>query len=158
QVTIEWVPALVRRAAGHFASQDDAIESFTQDQLDGVLHGDITHQTVISLMRDRKVFSEQIPETAIPQLRALSRILDSFQIRGITDAVGYNHSLGAPENETKRQAAETSQTNAERAVAKERTRNEEQNLVEKQAQDTNRANAQAEVGRAQAQSEDRKST
>src|SRR5699024_2333981 len=109
--------------------------------------------TVISLMRDRKVFSEQIAETVIPELREQGLILDSFQIRGITDAVGYIQSLGAPEIEAKRQAAEISETNAERAVAKERIRNEEQNLVEKQALDTNRANAQAEVGRAQAQAE-----
>ena len=144
---------LVRRAAERFASQDDAIESFTQDQLEGVLRGVIAQQTVISLMRDRKVFSEQIAETVIPELREQGLILDSFQIRGITDAVGYIQSLGAPEIEAKRQAAEISQTNAERAVAKERIRNEEQNLVENQALDTNRANAQAEVGRAQAQAE-----
>ena len=144
---------LVRRAAERFASQDDAIESFTQDQLEGVLRGVIAQQTVISLMRDRKVFSEQIAETVIPELREQGLILDSFQIRGITDGVGYIQSLGAPEIEAKRQAAEISQTNAERAVAKERIRNEEQNLVEKQALDTNRANAQAEVGRARARAE-----
>ena len=67
--------------------------------------------------------------------------------------MGYIQSLGAPEIEGKRQAAEISQTNAERAVSKERIRNEEQNLIEQQALDTNRANAQAEVGRAQAQAE-----
>ena len=144
---------LVRRAAERFASQDDAIESFTQDQLEGVLRGVVAQQTVISLMRDRKVFSEQIAETVIPELREQGLILDSFQIRGITDDVGYIQSLGAPEIEAKRQAAEISQTNAERAVAKEQIRNEEQNLVEKQALDTNRANAQAEVGRARAEAE-----
>ncbi|ATG50121.1 flotillin family protein [Brachybacterium vulturis] len=146
-------PALVRRAAERFASQDEAIESFTQDQLEGVLRGVIAQQTVISLMRDRKVFSEQIAETVIPELREQGLILDSFQIRGITDAVGYIQSLGAPEIEAKRQAAEISQTNAERAVAKESIRNQEQNLVEQQALDTNTANAQAEVGRARAKAE-----
>ena len=89
----------------------------------------------------------------IPELREQGLVLDSFQIRGITDDVGYIQSLGAPEIEAKRQAAEISQTNAERAVAKEQIRNEEQNLVENQALDTNRANAQAEVGRARAQAE-----
>lgn len=145
--------ALVRRAAERFASQDEAIESFTQDQLEGVLRGVIAQQTVISLMRDRKVFSEQIAETVIPELREQGLILDSFQIRGIADDVGYIQSLGAPEIEAKRQAAEISQTNAERAVGKESIRNQEQNLIEQQALDTNKANAQAEVGRARAQAE-----
>ena len=144
---------LVRRAAERFASQDAAIENFTQDQLEGVLRGVIAQQSVTSLMRDRKRFSEQIAETVIPELEEQGLILDSFQIRGITDDVGYIQSLGAPEIEGKRQAAEISQTNAERAVSKERIRNEKQNLIEQQALDTNRANAQAEVGRAQAQAE-----
>ncbi|MDN5901349.1 MAG: flotillin family protein [Brachybacterium sp.] len=144
---------LVRRAAERFGSQDEAIEPFTQDQLEGVLRGVVAQQTVISLMRDRKVFSEQIAETVIPELREQGLILDSFQIRGITDDVGYIQSLGSPEIEAKRQAAEISQTNAERAVAKEQIRNDEQNLVENQALDTNRANAQAEVGRARAKAE-----
>src|SRR5699024_3867222 len=90
---------LVRRAAERFASQDDAIVSFSQDQLEGVLRGVIAQQTVICLMRDRKVFSEQIAETVIPVLREQGLILDSFQIRGITDDVGYIQSLGAPEIE-----------------------------------------------------------
>src|SRR5699024_367729 len=144
---------LVRRAAERFASQDDAIESFTQDQLEGVLRGVIAQQTVISLMRDRKVFSEQIAETVIPELREQGLILDSFQIRGITDGVGYIQSLGAPAIEAKRQAAEISQTTAERAVGRERSRNEEQHLVAEPAPDTNGADAQAGGGGGRARAE-----
>lgn len=146
-------PSFVRRAAERFASQDNAIENFTQDQLEGALRGVIAQQTVISLMRDRKEFSEEIANSVTPELEEQGLHLDSFQIRGITDDVGYIKSLGAPEIETKRQAAEISQTNAERAIAKERITNEEANLIEQKALDTNKANAQAEVGRAQAEAE-----
>lgn len=113
----------------------------------------IAQRAVISVIRDRKVFSAQIAERVILELREQGLILDSFQIYGITDGVGYIQPLGAPEIEAKRQAAEIRQTSAERAVAKERIRNKEQNLVEQQALDTNHANAQDEVGRARAEAE-----
>lgn len=146
-------PGHVRRAAERFASQDEAIENFTQDQLEGALRGVIAQQSVISLMRDRKAFSDQIAESVTPELDEQGLILDSFQIRGITDGVGYIQSLGAPEIEAKRQAAEISQTNAERAIAKERITNQEANLVEQTQLDRNSANASAEVGRARAEAE-----
>ena len=146
-------PDYVRRAAERFASQDKAIENFTQDQLEGSLRGVIAQQSVVSLMRERKAFSEEIASSITPELEQQGLILDSFQIRGITDGVGYIQSLGAPEIEAKRQAAEISQTNAERAIAKERITNEEANLVEQTALDTNTANATSEVGRARAQAE-----
>ena len=146
-------PEHVRRAAERFASQDKAIENFTQDQLEGSLRGVIAQQSVVSLMRERKSFSEDIAHSITPELEQQGLILDSFQIRGITDDVGYIQSLGAPEIEAKRQAAEISQTNAERAIAKERIANEEANLVEQTALNTNTANASSTVGRARAEAE-----
>jgi len=146
-------PVSVRNAAERFAGQDKAIEKFTQDQLEGSLRGVIAQQSVISLMRDRKEFSDQIAMSVTPELEKQGLSLDSFQIRGITDDVGYIQSLGAPEIESKRQAAEISQTNAERAIAKERIQNEEKNLVEQTALDTNTANSDSEIGRARAQAE-----
>ena len=146
-------PAFVRRAAERFASQDEAIENFTQDQLEGALRGVIAQQSVISLMRDRKEFSEEIARSVTPELEEQGLILDSFQIRGITDAVGYIQSLGAPEIEAKRQAAEISQTNAQRAIAKEQITNQEANLVEQTQLDRNTANSNAQVGRARAEAE-----
>lgn len=144
---------LVRRAAERFASQDEAIENFTQDQLEGALRGVIAQQTVTSLMRDRKQFSDEIANSVTPELEEQGLILDSFQIRGITDAVGYIASLGAPEIEAKRQAAEISASNAERAIAQRKIANDENNLVEQTALDKNRADSQSEVGRAQAEAE-----
>ncbi len=145
--------ALVRAAAERFASQDEAIERFTQDQLEGALRGVIAQQTVTSLMRDRKQFSEEITGSVKPELQEQGLILDSFQITSITDNVGYIASLGAPEIEAKRQSAEIAQTNSERAIARQRLANSEQNLIEQTAYETNQAKASSEVGREQAAAE-----
>ncbi|MGO1803282.1 MAG: SPFH domain-containing protein, partial [Microbacteriaceae bacterium] len=146
-------PLYVRRAAERFASQDAAIEQFTTEQLEGALRGIVATLSVVELMRERKKFSDQIAADVSHELAEQGLILDSFQIKGITDAVGYIQSLGAPEIQSKRQAAEISQTNADRAINQKDIANQESNLVEQTALDTNTANANAGIGRARAEAE-----
>ncbi|GAA5153380.1 SPFH domain-containing protein [Microbacterium pseudoresistens] len=146
-------PLYVRRAAERFASQDKAIEQFTTEQLEGALRGIVATLSVVELMRERKKFSDQIAADVSQELAEQGLILDSFQIKGITDAVGYIQSLGAPEIQSKRQAAEIAQTNADRAINQKIIANQESNLVEQTALDTNTANAAAGVGRARAEAE-----
>ncbi|WP_336640948.1 SPFH domain-containing protein [Microbacterium sp. USHLN272] len=146
-------PILVRRAAERFASQDKAIEQFTTEQLEGALRGIVATLSVVELMRERKKFSDQIAADVSQELAEQGLILDSFQIKGITDKVGYIQSLGAPEIQAKRQSAEISQTNADRAINQKFIANQEANLVEQTALDTNTANANAGIGRARAEAE-----
>ncbi|WP_127792232.1 SPFH domain-containing protein [Agromyces sp. LHK192] len=146
-------PLYVRRAAERFASQDAAIEQFTTEQLEGALRGIVATLSVVELMRERKKFSDQIASDVSQELAEQGLILDSFQIKGITDGVGYIQSLGAPEIQAKRQAAEISQTNADRAINQKMIANQEANLIEQTALDTNTANANAGIGRARAEAE-----
>ncbi|WP_243232796.1 SPFH domain-containing protein [Microbacterium sp. CIAB417] len=146
-------PLYVRRAAERFASQDKAIEQFTTEQLEGALRGIVATLSVVELMRERKKFSDQIAADVSQELAEQGLILDSFQIKGITDKVGYIQSLGAPEIQAKRQAAEIAQTNADRAINQKNIANQEANLIEQTALDTNTANADAGVGRARAEAE-----
>lgn len=146
-------PALVRRAAERFASQDKAIEAFTQEQLEGTLRGVIAQQTVIELMRDRKKFSDDIAESVMPELEGQGLVLDSFQIKGISDGVGYIQALGQPEVQEKRREAEIAKTDADRAIAKATIANKESNLIEQTALDKNSAQSDAEVGKARAEAE-----
>ncbi|GAA1855245.1 SPFH domain-containing protein [Microbacterium koreense] len=146
-------PLFVRRAAERFASQDTAIEQFTTEQLEGALRGIVATLSVVELMRERKKFSDQIAADVSHELAEQGLILDSFQIKGITDQVGYIQSLGAPEIQAKRQAAEIAETNADRAINQKIITNQEANLVEQTALDTNTANANAGIGRARAEAE-----
>ncbi|MBA8815727.1 flotillin [Microbacterium halimionae] len=146
-------PLLVRRAAERFASQDKAIEQFTTEQLEGALRGIVATLSVVELMRERKKFSDQIAADVSNELAEQGLILDSFQIKGITDATGYIRSLGAPEIQAKRQAAEIAETNADRAINQKVIANQEANLIEQTDLDTNTANADSGVGRARAEAE-----
>ncbi|MGO1630247.1 MAG: flotillin, partial [Microbacterium sp.] len=144
---------LVRRAAERFASQDKAIEQFTTEQLEGALRGVVATLSVAELMRERKRFSEQIAADVSAELAEQGLVLDSFQIKGITDGAGYIASLGVPQTEEKRREAEIARADAEREITKRKISVEEQNLVERTELDRNRANADAEVGKARAEAE-----
>jgi flotillin len=146
-------PESVRRAAERFASQDQAIEQFTTEQLEGALRGVVATLTVEELMRDRQRLSDQIAEGIKSDLSSQGLILDSFQIQGITDSNGYISALGATEVERVKRDAEVARINADREIRARQIATDEANLIEQTALDKNTAAAKAEVGRANAEAE-----
>ncbi|EPR77158.1 Inner membrane protein YqiK [Leifsonia rubra CMS 76R] len=146
-------PDLVRRAAERFASQDAAIEQFTTEQLEGALRGVVATLSVVELMRERKKFSDQIATDVSTELSEQGLILDSFQIKGIGDKVGYIQSLGTPQIESKRREAELATADANREISKRNITVAEANLIEQTALDKNTADSKAEVGKANAEAE-----
>ena len=143
----------VRRAAERFASQDKAVEVFTTEQLEGALRGVVAQLSVSELMRERKKLSDQILEDISTELEKQGLILDSFQIRGITDGDGYIQSLGVPQIQEKRQAAEISEANANREITRRKIAVEEENLVEQTAYDQNVQESNSKVYQARANAE-----
>lgn len=152
-VKISSDPEYVRRAAERFASQDKAIELFTTEQLEGALRGVIAKLSVAQLMKERKEFSEKIATDVAGELAEQGLILDSFQIKNIGDKDGYIVSLGVPQIESKRQAAEMAQATAEREITKRKISTNEENLVEQTAYDQNVQDSNAKVGKAKATAE-----
>ena len=121
---------LVRAAVERFAGQDSAVEQFTHDQLECALRGIIAQQDVVDLMQNRQAFAEQIAQNIAPELKEQGLVLDSFQIKGITDSDGYIQSLGAPEIEARRREAEIARAAAEREqqVLQQQAKNERDRL------------------------------
>lgn len=143
----------VRRAAERFSSQDQAIEVFTTEQLEGALRGVVAKLTVEQVMQDRQTLGDQIANDISPDLLAQGLVLDSFAIQGITDTNGYIAALGAKEVERVKREAEVAQIDANREVKKRQISTDEANLIEQTALDKNRASAKSEVGRANAEAE-----
>ncbi|MDO5628212.1 MAG: SPFH domain-containing protein [Mobilicoccus sp.] len=144
---------LVRRAAERFASQDRAIEVFTTEQLEGALRGVVAKLDVSELMRDRKKFSDEIAADMSTDLEEQGLLLDSFQIKGITDAVGYISSLGVPQIQAKREQAEVAEANTNRAIRKRQIEVDEENLTEETAFSSNKERANAAIGQERARAE-----
>lgn len=144
---------LVRRAAERFASQDQAIEIFTTEQLEGALRGVVAQLDVSELMRDRKKFSDEIAADMSRNLEEQGLLLDSFQIKGITDGVGYISSLGVPQIQAKRELAEVAEANSTRAIRKRQIEVNEENLTEETAFSSNQEKANALIGQERARAE-----
>lgn len=144
---------LVRRAAERFASQDAAIEVFTTEQLEGALRGVVAQLDVSELMRDRKKFSDEIAADMSKNLEEQGLLLDSFQIKGITDSVGYISSLGVPQIQAKRELAEVAEANSTRAIKKRQIEVNEENLTEETAFSSNQEKANALIGQERARAE-----
>lgn len=113
----------------------------------------IAQPDVVDLMQNRQAFAERIAQNIAPELKEQGLVLDSFQIKGITDSDGYIQSLGAPEIEARRREAEIARAAAEREIRKKNTAVEEQNLTEFRALEINKAEAERDVKTAQAEAQ-----
>lgn len=143
----------VRAAAERFASQDDSVEIFTTEQLEGALRGVIARLDVQELMRGRQKFSQEIQGDVSKELATQGLILDSFQIKGITDDDNYIKSLGVPQIQEKWREAEVETINSEREVTRRRISTEEENLVERTDYEANQQDSASRVGQARAEAE-----
>ncbi|PPG05334.1 MULTISPECIES: flotillin family protein [unclassified Rathayibacter] len=143
----------VRAAAERFASQDQSIDVFTTEQLEGALRGVVAKLSVEEVMQDRQKLGDEIAEGIKGDLLAQGLVLDSFAIQGVTDRNGYIEALGAQEIERVRREADVARINAAREVKARQLATDEANLIEQTAYDKNTAAAKSEVGRANAEAE-----
>jgi flotillin len=149
-VKIGSLPDQVRAVAERFASQDQAIDVFTTEQLKGALRGVVAKLNVEEVMQDRQKLGDEIAEGIKGDLLSQGLVLDSFAIQGVTDRNGYIEALGA--QEVKREA-EVARIEAAREVKARQLATEEANLIEQTAFDKNTAASKSEVGRANAEAE-----
>ncbi len=115
-VKIGSLPDQVRAAAERFASQDQAIDVFTTEQLEGALRGVVAKLNVEEVMQDRQKLGDEIAEGIKGDLLAQGLVLDSFAIQGVTDRNGYIEALGAQEVERVKREAEVARIEAAREV------------------------------------------
>lgn len=140
----------IEAAARRFASQDDAIEEFTKEQLEGSLRGVAANLTVKELMQERSKLGDNIRDEVGTVLKQQGLELDSFQIQSITDDHGYVTALGAEETERVKREASIAEINREREVNRRRIATDEENLKEETVYNKNKADSDSEVGQANA--------
>ncbi len=142
----------IRAAAQRFLTQQDEIESFTQETLAGSLRSIVGSLSVEQIIRDRAAFAQRVADESEASLTGQGLVLDTFQIQDITDAGSYLSDLGRPEaakvqqhaavaEAESRQEAEQARINAQQLIAIR-----ERELLLKQAEikaETDAANAQA---------------
>jgi flotillin len=144
---------MIRAAAQRFLSQQDEIETSTQEVLSGSLRGIIGTLTVESIIQDRAALASAVLSAAEDALTKQGLVVDTLQIQEISDTQDYIKNLGRPEAANVRQRAEIADIEA--------TRNSESSKIDVQRilLDKNRdlrlreAAIQSETDKAQAEAQ-----
>lgn len=87
----------IRAAAQRFLGQQDAIEDFATEVLNGSLRAIIGTLTVEQVIRDRAALANAVREEAETSLSNQGLVIDTLQIQQVTDENNYIHNLSRPE-------------------------------------------------------------
>ncbi|WP_461022088.1 flotillin family protein [Thalassiella azotivora] len=119
----------IRAAAQRFLTQQDEIETFTQETLAGSLRSIVGSLTVEQIIRDRAAFAQRVADESETSLTGQGLVLDTFQIQDITDDGSYLSDLGRPESARVGQTAAIAEAEARRAAEQARIKAEEEIAV-----------------------------
>ena len=86
----------IRAAAQRFMTQQEEVETFTQETLAGALRSIVGSLSVEQIIRDRAAFAQRVADESEASLTGQGLVLDTFQIQDITDDGTYLTDLGRP--------------------------------------------------------------
>jgi flotillin len=116
----------IRAAAQRFLSQQDEVETFTQETLAGALRSIVGSLSVEQIIRDRAAFAQRVADESEASLTGQGLVLDAFQIQDITDDGSYLTDLGRPESARVGQVAAVAEAAARQAAEQSRLAAEQQ--------------------------------
>lgn len=141
----------IRAAAQRFLSQQDEIESFTQETLAGSLRSIVGGLSVEQIIRDRAAFAQRVADEAEASLTGQGLVLDTFQIQDITDDGSYLSDLGRPEAARVGQTAAVAEASARQNAEQARIAAEQEIAVSERTLMLKRAEIKSETDAAAAQ-------
>lgn len=140
----------IRAAAQRFLSQQDEIETFTQETLAGSLRSIVGSLTVEQIIRDRAAFAQRVTDESESSLTGQGLVLDTFQIQDITDDGTYLSDLGRPESAKLGRLASVAEAEARREAEQAQIAAEQQIAISNRELVLKQAEIQAETDAARA--------
>ncbi len=141
----------IRAAAQRFMTQQDEIETFTQETLAGALRSIVGSLSVEQIIRDRAAFAQRVADESEASLTGQGLVLDAFQIQDITDDGSYLSDLGRPEAAKVQQYAAVAEAAAHQQAEQARLAAEQQVAIANRELLLKRAEIKAETDAAVAQ-------
>ncbi|MDO5498270.1 MAG: SPFH domain-containing protein [Propionibacteriaceae bacterium] len=141
----------IRAAAQRFLTQQDEIETFTQETLAGSLRSIVGSLSVEQIIRDRAAFAQSVADESESSLTGQGLVLDTFQIQDITDDGSYLSDLGRPESAKIGRLAAIAEANARQEAEQARIAAEQEIAISERALALKNAEIKAETDAAQAQ-------
>ncbi|WP_199539084.1 flotillin family protein [Desertihabitans brevis] len=141
----------IRAAAQRFLTQQEEIETFTQETLAGSLRSIVGSLSVEQIIRDRAAFAQRVADESESSLTGQGLVLDTFQIQDITDDGTYLSDLGRPEAARVGQVAAIAEANATQAAQQARLAAEQEIAISERSLNLKQAEIRAETDAAAAQ-------
>ncbi|WP_432559658.1 flotillin family protein [Granulicoccus sp. GXG6511] len=141
----------IRAAAQRFLTQQDEIETFTQETLAGSLRSIVGSLSVEQIIRDRAAFAQSVADESESSLTGQGLVLDTFQIQDITDDGSYLSDLGRPESAKVGRLAAIAEANARQEAEQARIAAEQEIAIAERALALKNSEIKAETDAAQAQ-------
>lgn len=141
----------IRAAAQRFLSQQDEVETFTQEVLAGALRSIVGSLSVEQIIRDRAAFAQKVADESEASLTGQGLLLDTFQIQDITDDGTYLSDLGRPEAARVGQLAAIAEAQARQAAEQARVAAEQEIAIANRQLALKNAEIKAETDAAAAQ-------
>ncbi len=141
----------IRAAAQRFLTQQDEIETFTQETLAGSLRSIVGSLTVEQIIRDRAAFAQRVTDESESSLTGQGLVLDTFQIQDITDDGTYLSDLGRPESAKVGRMAAVAEAEARREAEQAQIAAEQEIAIANRQLVLKQAEIQAETDAARAQ-------
>ncbi|KQY63895.1 MULTISPECIES: flotillin family protein [unclassified Nocardioides] len=141
----------IRAAAQRFLTQQQEIETFTQETLAGSLRSIVGSLSVEQIIRDRAAFAQRVADESETSLTGQGLVLDTFQIQDITDDGSYLADLGRPEAAKLNQVASIAEAEARQAAEQARLAAEQEIAIAQRQLALQTAEIKAETDAASAQ-------
>ncbi|WP_306231438.1 SPFH domain-containing protein [Agrococcus beijingensis] len=141
----------IRNAAQRFLSQQEEIESSTQEVLSGSLRGIIGQLTVLEIIHDRQALAAAVLQAAEDALSKQGLVVDTLQIQEINDTSNYLVNLGVPESAAVQRAAAIANTEAQKSAEQASIEAKKAILEANRVLQLQQAAVQAETDKAAAQ-------
>lgn len=144
----------IRKAAQRYSGQENKIDTFMGETIEGSMRDIVGTMTVEDLLTDRQSFSDKMRNVILDSIESQGLKLDNLQIQDISDDNDYISNLGKPQEAAVKQAAVIAEQKAEQEsknaeIAKEKSialANKELSIQQAAIdEETNKRKAEAEA-------------
>ena len=142
----------IANAARRFLNQQEQMAAMVNQILQGHVRSIVGSLTVEELNGDRDALSKAVRETSSEEMSKLGLIIDSLQIKEITDETGYIKSLSEPHNAEVEMRARIARANSDSTASQRESETAADKAMARRDSEIKQAGFTAEIERAKAES------
>jgi flotillin len=143
----------IRLAAQRFSRQEQIMEPYVKEIIEGSMRSIVGGMTVESLLSDRLEFTKAVRDEVADSITIQGLSLDTLQIQEINDQTGYIDALGAPQEASVKKAATIAEANAKQEAQQAQIAADREIALSQKDLALQQASIKADIGKADVNAE-----